>query len=247
MLNLFDSRELRPGGLGALQGKNDKEAIRTVAKEMEALFAYELIKVMRQTTEESASGAFGNGTYLSMFDMELSKLFAERGLGLREMLERGLTSVAEKTGQPARDDGGGRITLPAEEDIRLLLPDLPAARISSGYGPRKDPFTGGEAFHRGIDIAAPEGAGVRSAGRGTVIFSGEQQGYGNVVVIDHGDGLTTKYAHNRENLVKEGEKIDSGALIARAGSTGRATGSHLHFEAVYQGRAINPGRVLAKG
>jgi murein DD-endopeptidase MepM/ murein hydrolase activator NlpD len=249
MLSLTDSYDLRPQGLGSLQGKNDAEAIKKVAKEMEALFAYELIKVMRETTEQSTGSGLGNSTYMSMFDMELSKLFAERGLGLQETIDKGLLSTAEKAGHPV-----SRKTEPAEdvkstqaEEIKSLLPDIPHPRVSSGYGFRADPFNGELKFHHGIDIAAPAGADIHAAAKGTVIFSGEQKGYGNVVIVDHGNGYRTKYAHNKENLAKEGDEVDYGSVIARVGSTGRSTGSHVHFEVTYEGRAVNPDTLPVKG
>ncbi len=249
MLTMSDSYDLRPQGLGSLHGKNDAESIKKVAKEMEALFAYEMIKVMRETTEQPENSGLGSSTYLSMFDMELSKLFAERGLGLRETLERGLTSISGKAGQAGvRNEAGDKNQLPpAAEEIRALLPDIPQARVSSEYGLRMDPFTGNRKFHHGVDISAPEGAGVHAVGKGTVAFSGEQNGYGNVVIIDHENGYSTKYAHNQQNLVKEGDEVDYGSVIARVGSSGRSTGSHVHFEVLYKGQAINPGTILAKG
>jgi murein DD-endopeptidase MepM/ murein hydrolase activator NlpD len=249
MLSMSDSFDLRPQSLGSLHGKNDAESIRKVAKEMESLFAYEMIKVMRETTESSADSGLGNSTYLSMFDIELSKLFAERGLGLQEMLARGLTSLSGKAGQaetPGKT-GDRDPTTPATREIQSLLPDIPHAHISSGYGFRKDPFTGDRKFHQGIDIAAPAGAEVHAVGKGTVTFSGEQSGYGNVVIIDHGNGYSTKYAHNQLNLVKEGDEVDYGSVVAQVGSTGRSTGSHIHFEVLFNGQAVNPGTVLAKG
>ncbi|HTF99167.1 MAG TPA: peptidoglycan DD-metalloendopeptidase family protein [Nitrospirota bacterium] len=243
MLTMSDSADLRPQSLASLQGKNDAESIKKAAKEMEALFAYELIKVMRETTEQAGDG-LGNSTYLSMFDMELSKLFAERGLGLGEMIERSLTATAAKarsTSSSSQPQNG------AQPEIQSLVPDLPAPRISSEYGMRQDPFSGDWRFHHGVDIAAPEGTEIHAVAPGTVVFSGKQAGYGNVVIIDHGNGYTTKYAHNQQNLVKEGDKIDSGSLIARAGSTGRSTGSHVHFEVLLNGRSVDPNRLSAKG
>ncbi len=118
--------------------------------------------------------------------------------------------------------------------------------ISSGYGGRSDPFGRGRAHHTGIDIDANSGDPVTAAAEGVVSYSGVRSGYGNVVEIDHGNGYTTLYAHNSRNLVRVGDVIRVGQLIAKVGSTGRSTGSHLHFEVHVDGRPVNPRQYLDK-
>ena len=98
---------------------------------------------------------------------------------------------------------------------------------------------GGE-HHDGIDIAAPEGAPIEAAARGTVIFAGTQHGYGNLAIVDHGGGEATVYAHCEKLLVHVGEAVSAGEVIARVGRTGRATGPHLHFEVREHARPRNP-------
>jgi murein DD-endopeptidase MepM/ murein hydrolase activator NlpD len=120
-------------------------------------------------------------------------------------------------------------------------------RISSSYGNRRDPFSGGKAFHAGIDFPAPRGTSVLAAGEGTVTFAGQMSGYGNMVEITHGAGLVTRYAHLSSFLVKEGQTVKTGTPIAKVGSTGRSTGPHLHFEVRRDDRAIDPGKFLAAG
>lgn len=120
-------------------------------------------------------------------------------------------------------------------------------RQSSTFGNRRDPFTGRAAFHSGIDFPAPSGTSVLSAGAGTVSFVGEQSGYGNVVEIDHGNGLVTRYAHLSAFLVKEGQPVATGTPIAKVGTTGRSTGPHLHFEVRRNETAINPQQFLNVG
>jgi murein DD-endopeptidase MepM/ murein hydrolase activator NlpD len=116
------------------------------------------------------------------------------------------------------------------------LRELPVAgRISSVTGLRIDPFTGSLKHHQGVDIAIPTGTSVRTVASGVVSYSGSRFGYGNLVIIEHHDGMTTLYAHNHSNLVATGATVDRGAIIALSGSTGRSTGPHLHFEAWYQG------------
>ncbi|MEZ5744247.1 MAG: peptidoglycan DD-metalloendopeptidase family protein [Sphingomonadaceae bacterium] len=112
--------------------------------------------------------------------------------------------------------------------------------ISSGFGYRSDPFTGGGAFHSGLDFKGPRGAPIYAAANGTVSFAGVKQGYGKCIEIDHGNGLMTRYAHmSRYNAVL-GQKVAAGDHIGAIGSTGRSTGPHLHFEVRVNERAVNP-------
>ena len=120
-------------------------------------------------------------------------------------------------------------------------------RISSGFGNRTDPFTGGRAYHAGLDFPAPKGTIVLSAGYGQVTFVGERSGYGNTVEITHGSGLVTRYGHLSAFLVKAGQVVDTGTPIARVGSTGRSTGPHLHFEVRQRDVAVDPGKYLSAG
>lgn len=112
--------------------------------------------------------------------------------------------------------------------------------ISSFFGGRPDPFSGHAARHTGIDIAAPKGTPVTAVAEGMVTFAGQRSGYGDVVEIDHGNGYMTRYAHNSAILAKPGQHVRVGDEIARAGSTGRSTGSHVHFEVWYHDRVVNP-------
>jgi len=114
------------------------------------------------------------------------------------------------------------------------------ARLSSGYGYRRDPFTGRRAFHQGIDLAAPSGTEIFPVKSGKVEFSGWQRGYGRVVIVRHDDNTETLYAHNSKNLVTKGMRVAPGQQIAEVGSTGRSTGPHLHFEVRRNGRAVDP-------
>jgi len=116
----------------------------------------------------------------------------------------------------------------------------PGAQITSRYGKRKDPFLGRLAFHSGIDFRTRTGTPVRASGSGTVVRAGRAGGYGNMVEIDHGHGLTTRYAHLSKILVKKGERVVAGATIAKSGNSGRSTGPHLHYEIRRNGKAINP-------
>lgn len=112
--------------------------------------------------------------------------------------------------------------------------------ISSYFGVRADPFDGRSARHTGLDIATPRGTPVHAVAEGMVTFAGVRRGYGNVVEIDHGNGYMTRYAHNSKLDVRPGQHVQVGTVIANAGSTGRSTGSHVHFEVWYDGRVVNP-------
>ncbi len=120
-------------------------------------------------------------------------------------------------------------------------------RISSGFGNRTDPFTGGRAYHSGIDFPAPKGTPVLSAGYGKVTFAGQRAGYGNLVEVTHAGGLITRYGHLSAFLVKEGQVVNAGTPIAKVGSTGRSTGPHLHFEVRSKDQALDPNKYLAAG
>lgn len=116
-----------------------------------------------------------------------------------------------------------------------------ASSITAGFGYRKNPFTSrGTEFHGGIDFAASYGQTVSATGDGTVIFAGWNAGYGKMVIISHGYGLTTLYAHNSKLLVKQGDKVKKGQAISKAGNTGRSTGTHLHYEVKLNGKNVNP-------
>jgi murein DD-endopeptidase MepM/ murein hydrolase activator NlpD len=116
--------------------------------------------------------------------------------------------------------------------------------ISSPFGMRKSPFTGRQMFHEGIDIAAAAGTPVFASAKGTVISAGYAAGYGNLVVIDHGNGYQTAYGHNSKLFVKAGQKVKKGQKISSVGSTGRSTGPHLHYEVRFHGKPINPRKFL---
>lgn len=117
-------------------------------------------------------------------------------------------------------------------------------QISSPFGERIHPITNEQSFHKGIDIPAPQYTDIISADDGIVIFSGEQNGYGNVVKIKHFDGKKTVYAHNTSNIVKEGDVVRRGQVIAQVGSTGNSTGNHVHFETIINDVNINPINVV---
>lgn len=128
----------------------------------------------------------------------------------------------------------GAIAVPSDKPVKT-------AEFTSGYGIRSDPFQGRAARHQGIDLAAPVGTPIFATADGVVSDAGwNSGGYGNLVKLDHGRGIETRYGHLSAIMVHAGQRVARGDLIARMGSTGRSTGSHLHYEVRIDGRAVNP-------
>lgn len=117
--------------------------------------------------------------------------------------------------------------------------------MSSNYGHRTDPFTGRTAFHGGIDFAGAHGTHVYSVAPGIVTWAGPKAGYGNLVEVSHGDGMSTRYAHASRLAVKVGDLVAKDQLVAYMGSTGRSTGTHLHYEVLRNGKQVNPETYIA--
>jgi len=135
------------------------------------------------------------------------------------------------------------------QDQKSLLASTPSiwpARgwVTSDFGLRLDPYTADRVNHGGMDIAAPQGKEVFSPSDGTVVFAGLEGGYGNVLVIDHGYGIKTRYGHLSKINVKAGDRVKRGAIIANVGNTGRSTGPHLHYEVRVNGIPQNPRKFI---
>jgi murein DD-endopeptidase MepM/ murein hydrolase activator NlpD len=136
------------------------------------------------------------------------------------------------------------------DDQRNLLSATPSIRpvesgwISSYFGYRKSPFTGKREFHKGLDIATRKGEPIISAADGTIIYAGKKGLFGNLMVIDHGHGMVTRYGHIDKFLKKRGDTVKRGDKIARVGSTGRSTGPHVHYEVRRNGIQVNPEKYI---
>ncbi len=154
----------------------------------------------------------------------------------REDLNTAMKSLSE---QIDRWDGLSRLM----EALPLGYP-IKSPRITSGFGYRRDPFTGDLAEHSGIDFRGEKGDVALATAPGTVVFVGDRGNYGNVVDLDHGMGFVTRYAHLEKPLVKLGEEVQVGAKVGLVGNSGRSTGRHLHYEVRYNGQPYNPKELI---
>jgi murein DD-endopeptidase MepM/ murein hydrolase activator NlpD len=228
-LALKEGHAQRAEGLGTMLPADARERKR-VAEEFASFLFLEVLKAMRAAMPQGGwvdNESLSRDIYSAMMDAELARVMAKRDVtGLTQMVEKSLQAPRTDPPQPA-------------------VSSLPVKGVvSSAYGTRLDPITGTPRFHQGIDIAAPAGTPVMAVAPGKITFSGRRPGYGNVVEIDHGDGTTTRYAHNSTNLVSPGQEVQAGQAIALVGSTGRASGHHLHFELRRGGKTINPESAL---
>jgi murein DD-endopeptidase MepM/ murein hydrolase activator NlpD len=185
------------------------------------LFARVLAKEVRSSLPADALGGEWSDVFGPLLDDMLATQIAA---DLREAMDRPASAPPEPM-TPRRPRAAGTAD---------------GGRITSGYGVRMHPILGVHKKHHGIDIGAPTGTEIRAAKAGVVVRSEEAGSYGNLVVIDHGDGVSTRYAHCDRLLVKAGERVDAGAPLGTVGSTGRSTGPHLHFEVRVGDDSVDP-------
>lgn len=137
-------------------------------------------------------------------------------------------------------------TLRTNRDMLATIPSVWPIDgfITSRFGRRPDPFSGRTEHHRGLDISARSGTPIYAPGKGTISFSGVENGYGNTIMIKHGGGITTRYAHMSRRVVNEGQVVTRGQIIGYVGSTGRSSGPHLHYEVLLNGANVDPLRYI---
>ena len=169
--------------------------------------------------------------------------------------QKALAERAAKEAEEAQREAGAMIARLQRQRAKTFIPamgqgskfDWPLRGVmASPFGNRIHPILKRKILHAGIDIAAPNGKAVKTAAPGEVIYNGWLRGYGRVVVVDHGRGFSTLYAHLSASLVKEGQVVRDGAVIARVGKTGNVTGYHLHFEVRHYGTPVNPIKYLKR-
>jgi murein DD-endopeptidase MepM/ murein hydrolase activator NlpD len=199
----------------------------------------------------SASGAFkgteaaGGQMHADMFVEALADAVAKGGgMGLAKMLEKSLGP--QDGSKPAAAHGG--LTMPHGPELTSMpggplsmeAPTTGTPVVTSDFGWRNHPIDGVEKFHTGVDLRGAEGTPIEAAAAGTVLSAGLRGGYGNVVEIDHGHGVTTLYAHASAVAVQPGDHVQRGQEVAQVGQTGHATGPHLHFEVRVEGHPVDP-------
>lgn len=197
----------------------------SVGAKFEAFMASFLAKTLRSTLTEGPLAEGPVAMFADVLDQQIGAQIAAGG-GLRALSENFTHG------------------LPTAE--RAAAGSFTGARVTSGFGERTDPLDGTRRAHHGIDLASPLGSPIRASAAGRVVFAGERGGYGNLVVVDHGDGTKTRYAHCQRIDVEVGEAVEAGQAIAAVGSTGRSTGPHLHFEVRREDQPVDPSDWLAR-
>jgi murein DD-endopeptidase MepM/ murein hydrolase activator NlpD len=239
---------LKTSGAGSAQEAD----LRQEATELASLFIFQMLQAMRRTIPKSGllDEGFAHDLYHSFFDQEVARHVAVReDFGLTALLMQQFRGNPGDTArvESRREMLGAYQNSHRSDRVEFTLPvSSPVAEpFSSSYGWRMDPLDQHQRLHQGVDIPAPVGAPVRAAAPGTVVFSGTQKGYGQVVMINHAHGYQTVYAHNAQNLVAVGEAVGRAQTVAQVGQTGRATGPHVHFEIRKDGQALDPKTMIS--
>lgn len=191
--------------------------------QLEAQFVQLVMKEFRKALPKDLAGGKAGEMFSELFDQEIARRLAEGGqLGIAEKVDEAIAAH-------------GDLQSPLDGELRS----------SSEYGWRRHPVHGDMVHHDGLDLHADEGSLIRPIRGGEVVFAGENGGYGNLVVVEHLDGSTSRYAHCQSLLVEKGQKVGLGDVLGTVGQTGTATGPHLHLELRSKsGEALDPGPML---
>jgi murein DD-endopeptidase MepM/ murein hydrolase activator NlpD len=235
----------------------DPKKVAQLAQEFEAMLMLQMVRQMRQSIsfDDEKEQGFGNETMTDTFDVEFSRYLAQNGgIGVGKMIQ---DAIAKQTGGAAASSTGpsplgaaaqaaaaarSAAAVGSPSASNLTMP-LDGAKTTSGFGWRNDPLGAGRKFHAGVDLRAAYGTEVAAAAPGEVTFAGDQAGYGTTVVIRHGEGLETRYAHLASTDVQVGDTVQAGQSVGRVGNSGRSTGPHLHFEVRRHGQQVDPTEV----
>jgi murein DD-endopeptidase MepM/ murein hydrolase activator NlpD len=225
----------KAGGDPATAGFAERQKLQRIAQEFESMLLVQMLRDMRSSgkwEEADSKDTFGAESLYETLDVELAGHLAKvQGFGLSQQLLQSFDRMNVGHAAPS--------AAAAPEAVSQAVPA--EARVTSDFGWRKDPFTGQGRFHKGVDISAAYGQEIGAAAPGKVVFSGEQGGYGTTVLVEHADGSRTRYAHLSATLVSAGDTVGYGQALGRAGHSGRATGTHLHFEVIApNGQHVNP-------
>jgi murein DD-endopeptidase MepM/ murein hydrolase activator NlpD len=224
--------------------RTDPARVKALAAQFESMLLSQMMQQMRSSMFDDGDDK-SNAPLADTLFSELSLAISRAGgLGLADSmlgpLQRATGFVPQAAELPAAKAADAIATATAQTPI---MPSL-AGRVSSAYGWRHDPIDDSVKFHKGVDIALPLGQEIPAPQAGKVVFAGEMSGYGQTVVLDHGNQVTTRYAHLSSIAVQVGDAVTAGQSIGQVGTTGRTTGPHLHFEVLEGGKSVNPSEKL---
>lgn len=225
-------------GAAILADQRHQEATKAIeaGEKFEGYLLEMMMREMRKTVPEGLFSSSAMEMFSGMLDQHIAEAISSGGgLGISTLLQRSLPAAAEQAElrpvqalrtQRYRRKGG---QMPVE-----------GGRITSRFGKRSDPFHKKERFHRGLDIAAPQGTPIRPIKPGKVTFAGERGMLGNAVFVEHSDGTKSVYGHCHELNVQPGDRVGMNTVIGTVGSTGRSTGPHVHLAVIRDGEMVNP-------
>ena len=232
----------------------ERRQILALVQQFEGMLLTEMLRDVRAGDDDDTDGSFGLGgsTMNDMMQSEFGTALSKAGgLGMGDMLVKAFARQAEAASSGVSPGGLSAAAVPplavaattGDAAPSTAAADglaVPAATVSSEFGWRADPLNGQARFHKGTDLRMAYGTEVHAAAAGVVVAAGDRAGYGMTVVIDHGDGRETRYAHLSTIDVAPGDPVAGGQPIARSGNSGRTTGPHLHFEAREYGQPVDP-------
>jgi len=229
-----------------------------LAREFESMLLLQMLRQMRQSMTDGTEQDKGLSadTMIDMVDSELARqLSRQGGFGLARLMREAIERHHLAGAEPSEPSGSGPASHIAATPYASKGPEASGGdsrrvsvddhKVTSAFGWRPDPFTGAPRYHHGIDFKAAYGELVPAAGAGRVVEAGERGAYGLSVVVEHPDGLRTRYAHLASLAVAAGDRVLQGQELGRVGQSGRATGPHLHFEVIRDGQRVDPARVIA--